>query len=605
MNGTSFRKLFAADERSCTTIQEMTETQIKIRRREIATDVELDTSRSALLNRIYLARNIRKESDLDYSLKNLPPPDALKGMADAVDLLSGIIASQGRILIVGDFDADGATSTTLMVKGLTAMGAWHVSYLVPDRFKFGYGLTPEIVDVAAQQDPKLIITVDNGIASNDGVAAAKEKGIRVLVTDHHLPGNELPAADAIVNPNQSADDFPSKNIAGVGVAFYLLSALRKKLRESGWFEQQGISEPNLADLLDLVALGTIADVVPLDQVNRTLVKQGLARINAGQCCPGITALINVAGKQAGNLTTSDLGFFVAPRLNAAGRIEDMSVGIECLLAEESERANSIATDLDRLNRERRSIEDDMKEQAMLALRRLKLNADLPTGLCIFDENWHQGVIGILASRIKERYHRPVIAFAPANDEVDDQRELKGSARSIRGLHIRDVIDAVATRYPGLITKFGGHAMAAGLSLPQSRYEDFSRAFDEEVCRQLDGDDLERVLMTDGELSEAEMNMNTAMLLRNAGPWGQHFPEPVFEGDFNVLHRRIVGQNHLKMELSSGATTLDAIMFNIRDGFEDRVRGRVTAVYKLDVNEYRGRRTVQLLVEHLEPHANNV
>jgi single-stranded-DNA-specific exonuclease len=578
----------------------MTETTIKIRRREIATDVELDASRSTLLNRIYLARNIRQESDLDYSLKNLPPPDALKGMSGAVDLLSGIIANQGRILIVGDFDADGATSTTLMVKGLTVMGAKHVSYLVPDRFKFGYGLTPEIVDVAAQQKPDLIITVDNGIASNDGVTAAKEKGIRVLVTDHHLPGDELPAADAIVNPNQPGDTFPTRNIAGVGVAFYLLSALRKKLRESGWFDEQEISEPNLAGLLDLVALGTVADVVPLDQVNRTLVKQGLARINAGQCCPGITALINVAGKQAGDLTTSDLGFFVAPRLNAAGRMEDMSIGIECLLAEDPESANSIATDLDRLNRERRSVESDMKDQAMQVLRKLKLKTDLPSGVCIFDESWHQGVIGILASRIKERYHRPVIAFAPGSDLGGDERELKGSARSIQGLHIRDVLDAVATRHPGLISKFGGHAMAAGLSLPLVNYDEFSRAFEEEVSRQLSADDLEKVLMTDGELSEADMNMTTAVLLRNAGPWGQHFPEPVFEGEFNVVHRRIVGQNHLKMELSSGNTTLDAIMFNIRDGFEDRVQGRVMAVYKLDVNEYRGRRTVQLLVEYLEP-----
>ncbi|HBE91218.1 MAG TPA: single-stranded-DNA-specific exonuclease RecJ [Gammaproteobacteria bacterium] len=578
----------------------MTETTIKIRRRKVATDVELDASRPALLNRIYLARNIRQESDLDYALKHLPPPDALKGMADAVELLADSLAKQARILVVGDFDADGATSTAVMMKGLAAMGALHVSYLVPDRFKFGYGLTPEIVEVAAQQNPGLIITVDNGIASIEGVAAAKEKGIQVLVTDHHLPGDELPAADAIVNPNQPGDTFPTKNIAGVGVAFYLLSALRKQLRNNGWFDKQGIKEPNLAELLDLVTLGTVADVVPLDQVNRTLVKQGLARINAGRCCPGITALIDVAGKQAGNLTASDLGFFVAPRLNAAGRIEDMSVGIECLLAEDPERANMIATDLDRLNRERRSIESKMKEQAMQVLRKLKLDADLPGGVCIFDESWHQGVIGILASRIKERYHRPVIAFAPAGEESGDGDELKGSARSIPGLHIRDALDAIATHHPGLITRFGGHAMAAGLSLPAASYGEFSQAFDEEVSRQLDADDLEKTLMTDGELSDVEMNMNTAMLLRNAGPWGQHFPEPVFEGEFNVVNRRIVGQNHLKMELSSGGTTLDAIMFNIREDFADRVRGRMTVVYKLDVNEFRGRRSVQLLVEHMKP-----
>jgi single-stranded-DNA-specific exonuclease len=574
----------------------MTERTIQIRRRKLAADAELDPSRAPLLNRIYQARDVCRESDLDYQLNQLPVPDRLKGMAEAVDLLVAAINRQANILVVGDFDADGATSTTVMMKGLAAMGATHVSYLVPDRFKFGYGLTPEIVAVAAQQHPDLIITVDNGIASIDGVAAAKAQGVDVLVTDHHLPGDELPQADAIVNPNQPGDTFPSKNIAGVGVAFYLLSALRKRLREDGWFRRQNMTEPNLAGLLDLVALGTVADVVPLDHINRTLVKQGLARINAGQCCAGITALISVSGKQAGNLNAADLGFFVAPRLNAAGRIEDMSVGIECLLAEDAERANTIAAELDRMNRERRNIEGDMQEQAVQALHRLKLDADLPIGLCIYDESWHQGVIGILASRIKERYHRPVIAFAPATDAGD---ELKGSARSVAGLHIRDTLDAVATRHPGLISRFGGHAMAAGLSLPRSRYDEFRHAFDEEVSRQLDADDLQQVLMTDGELSEADLNLPTAMLLRHAGPWGQQFPEPVFEGEFDVIHRRIVGRNHLKMELSSGATTLDAIMFNIRDGFEDYVTGRVLAVYKLDVNEFRGRHSVQLLVQHLE------
>jgi single-stranded-DNA-specific exonuclease len=578
----------------------MTESAIKISRRDIDPDAELDTGRSALLNRIYAARNVCRESDLNYSLKTLPSPDALKGMDAAVVLLADAIERQSRILIVGDFDADGATSTAVMIKGLTSMGVEQVAYLVPDRFKFGYGLTTEIVAVAAEQNPDLIITVDNGIASIDGVAAARQRGIKVLVTDHHLPGDELPQADAIINPNQPGDDFPSRNIAGVGVAFYLLSALRKHLRDTGWFAKQGISEPNLADLLDLVALGTVADVVPLDRINRTLVKQGLARINAGHCCAGITALIDVAGKQQGNLSASDLGYFVAPRLNAAGRIEEMSVGIECLLADDREQANEIAAKLDQLNRERRSIEDSMKEQAMQVLRNLKLTSDLPTGLCIFDESWHQGVIGILASRIKERYHRPVIAFAPAGDESGTPGELKGSARSIPGLHIRDALDAVATRHPGLITRFGGHAMAAGLSLPAASYTEFSEAFDEEVHRLLGDSDLERIMMTDGELEQEDMTLNTAMLLRQAGPWGQQFPEPMFEGEFDVIHRRIVGRNHLKMELSSGSVTLDAIMFNIREGFEDKVRGKIKAVYKLDVNEFRGRRTAQLLIEHLQP-----
>ena len=578
----------------------MTESAIKISRRDIDPDAELDSGRSALLNRIYAARNVCRESDLNYSLKTLPAPDALKGMDAAVVLLADAIERQSRILIVGDFDADGATSTAVMIKGLTSMGVEQVAYLVPDRFKFGYGLTTEIVAVAAEQNPDLIITVDNGIASIDGVAAARQLGIKVLVTDHHLPGDELPQANAIINPNQPGDDFPSRNIAGVGVAFYLLSALRKHLRDTGWFAKQGISEPNLADLLDLVALGTVADVVPLDRINRTLVKQGLARINAGHCCAGITALIDVAGKQQGNLSASDLGYFVAPRLNAAGRIEEMSVGIECLLADDREQANEIAAKLDQLNRERRSIEDSMKEQAMQVLRNLKLTSDLPTGLCIFDESWHQGVIGILASRIKERYHRPVIAFAPAGDESGTPGELKGSARSIPGLHIRDALDAVATRHAGLITRFGGHAMAAGLSLPAASYTEFSEAFDEEVHRLLGDSDLERIMMTDGELEQEDMTLNTAMLLRQAGPWGQQFPEPMFEGEFDVIHRRIVGRNHLKMELSFGSVTLDAIMFNIREGFEDKVRGKIKAVYKLDVNEFRGRRTAQLLIEHLQP-----
>ena len=578
----------------------MTESAIKISRRDIDPDAELDSGRSALLNRIYAARNVCRESDLNYSLKTLPAPDALKGMDAAVVLLADAIERQSRILIVGDFDADGATSTAVMIKGLTSMGVEQVAYLVPDRFKFGYGLTTEIVAVAAEQNPDLIITVDNGIASIDGVAAARQLGIKVLVTDHHLPGDELPQANAIINPNQPGDDFPSRNIAGVGVAFYLLSALRKHLRDTGWFAKHGISEPNLADLLDLVALGTVADVVPLDRINRTLVKQGLARINAGHCCAGITALIDVAGKQQGNLSASDLGYFVAPRLNAAGRIEEMSVGIECLLADDREQANEIAAKLDQLNRERRSIEDSMKEQAMQVLRNLKLTSDLPTGLCIFDESWHQGVIGILASRIKERYHRPVIAFAPAGDESGTPGELKGSARSIPGLHIRDALDAVATRHAGLITRFGGHAMAAGLSLPAASYTEFSEAFDEEVHRLLGDSDLERIMMTDGELEQEDMTLNTAMLLRQAGPWGQQFPEPMFEGEFDVIHRRIVGRNHLKMELSFGSVTLDAIMFNIREGFEDKVRGKIKAVYKLDVNEFRGRRTAQLLIEHLQP-----
>jgi len=577
----------------------MTDAPIIIRQREIPPGDDLDENLTPLLNRIYRAREITSKDELDYGLKYLPSPLAMKGMESAVSLLAEHLIANHKILIIGDFDADGATSTSIMIKGLRAMGAMQVSFLIPDRFKFGYGLTPEIVEVAAQQNPDLIITVDNGIASIDGVATAKAKGIRVLVTDHHLAGVELPDADAIINPNQPGDEFPSKNIAGVGVAFYLLLALRSRLREDNWFSEQQLAEPNLADLLDLVALGTVADVVPLDHVNRILVKQGLARINSGQACPGILALVDVANRKPGNLAAADLGFSVAPRLNAAGRIENMSIGIECLLADNSETAHELAVRLDSINLERRAIEGEMKEQALHDLKKIDLSAskDLPVGLCIFDQSWHQGVIGILAARIKERFYRPVIAFAPAGDEMEG---LKGSARSIPGLHIRDVLDAVATRHPGLITKFGGHAMAAGLSLPTDSYETFSQAFNEEVERQLGDMALEKVLMTDGELAADDLDINTATSLRQAGPWGQHFPEPLFEGEFDVIERRIVGKHHLKMQLSCGAIPVDAIMFNIREGDEVMARGKVHVVYKLDVNEFRGRKSVQMMVEHMQP-----
>ncbi|GBE07489.1 MAG TPA: single-stranded-DNA-specific exonuclease RecJ [Gammaproteobacteria bacterium] len=571
---------------------------VTIRRREIPSEIGLDKNLTPLLNRIYLARNITSNSELDYHLKHLPAPLLMKGMEDAVTLVAEALSTDQKILIVGDFDADGATSTTVMMKGLRAMGAKQVSYLIPNRFKFGYGLTPEIVEVAAQQNPDLIITVDNGIASIDGIVIAKEKGIRVLVTDHHLPGDELPDADVIINPNQPGDEFPGKNIAGVGVAFYLLLALRSRLRDNGWFTDQELAEPNLAELLDIVALGTVADVVPLDHCNRILVKQGLARINSGQACPGILALIDVANRLPGNLVASDLGFAIAPRLNAAGRIESMSIGVECLLAEEYETAHEIAVRLDSINQERRTIESEMKVQALNELKKIQMDEtkDMPIGLCIYDQNWHQGVIGILAARIKERFHRPVIAFAPAGEEQDG---LKGSARSIPGLHIRDVLAAVDTQHPGLIKKFGGHAMAAGLSLANESFEAFSVAFNKEVERLLGDMPLEKVFLTDGELTTTELDINTAILLRQAGPWGQLFPEPLFEGDFKVIDKRIVGKYHLKMQLSDGSTLIDAIMFNIREGDAAMARDTVHLVYKLDVNEFRGKRSVQMMVEHMQ------
>ncbi|MBI3899921.1 MAG: single-stranded-DNA-specific exonuclease RecJ [Gammaproteobacteria bacterium] len=499
------------------------------------------------------------------------------------------------IFYVQNFDADGATSCALVVRALREMGAAHVSYVVPNRFEYGYGLTPEIVALAAQHEPNLIITVDNGISSVDGVRAARDRGIRVLVTDHHLPGAVLPAADAIVNPNQPGCDFPSKNLAGVGVAFYVMAALRSQLRARGWFSERNLPEPNLARWLDLVALGTVADVVPLDHNNRILVAQGLARIQAGRVSAGIRAIATVAGRVCERLSATDLGFCIAPRLNAAGRLTDMSLGIECLLTDDPAAAATMAARLDELNRERRSIEAEMQEQALAAVRSLHLqSASIPRGLCLFDESWHQGVVGLVAARVKEKFHRPVIAFARGTDG-----DIKGSARSVPGLHIRDALDAVATRHPQLLRKFGGHAMAAGLTLAQGAFDEFARAFDEEVSRWLSDDDLCGKIISDGELTPAELTLQLAELVRAGGPWGSGFPEPVFDGVFDLLDRRVVGGKHLKCKLrpAAGARPLDAILFNANTtDAPDRVR----AAYRLDVNEYQGNRSLQLVVEHLEP-----
>ncbi|VAW80954.1 Single-stranded-DNA-specific exonuclease RecJ, partial [hydrothermal vent metagenome] len=468
-----------------------------------------------LLERLFATRRA-SESDRESGLASLHSPDLLKGLGTAIDLLEAVLKQQQRILVIGDFDADGATSSALVVAALREMGASHVNYLVPDRFRFGYGLTPEIVDVALTQKPDLLITVDNGISSIEGVERARAAGIRVLITDHHLPGHDLPVADAIVNPNQPGDNFPSKALAGVGVAFYLMMALRSRLRDSGWFTQQNIPEPNLAAYLDLVALGTVADVVPLDRNNRLLVRQGLLRIRAGHCRPGIRALLEVAGRNAARVVASDFGFAAGPRLNAAGRLDDMSLGIECLLSDSGQQADELARQLDALNRERREIETTMKSEAMQHLDAMQLDHDnLPAGFCLYDSAWHQGVIGILASRIKEQFHRPVIIFANAGDG-----ELKGSARSIPGLHIRDLLDAVAVGHPGLLNKFGGHAMAAGMSLEAARLDDFRQAFIAELEGQLDETMLTGVLETDGELRPDEFTLELSELLRDAGPWGQ-------------------------------------------------------------------------------------
>ena len=552
-----------------------------------------------VLARIYAGRNVTSATELEYGLEHLPSPALMKGMAAAVAVLQAALQQQKSILVVGDFDADGATSTTVALKALRLFGAGTVDFLVPNRFEYGYGLTPEIVAVAAEKQPDIIVTVDNGIASIEGVQAAKQLGMQVVVTDHHLPGNELPDADAIVNPNQPGCGFPSKNMAGVGVIFYVMLALRAALRADGWFERQKIQMPNLAQLLDIVALGTVADVVPLDHINRILVSQGLARIRSGHCCAGIKALLDVAGRGREQVVASDMGFAVGPRLNAAGRLQDMSIGIRCLLTDDPAQAKSLASELDELNRERRSIETEMQDQAMQHLENLQLDDSeaLPSGLCLFHEEWHQGVIGILASRIKERFHRPVIAFAAADDEY-----IKGSARSVTGFHIRDGLDAVATRHPGLIQKFGGHAMAAGLTLKRTGFEEFICAFDEEVRRHLSTEDLHGSVWSDGQLAADDLKLELAESLRQAGPWGQAFPEPVFDGDFEIINRRIVGERHLKLLLraSRQAEPVDAIAFNTVDDDWPKMVSRVRLAYKLDVNHYRDSRNLQLMVESIEP-----
>lgn len=555
---------------------------------------------SSVLNRVYVNRNIQSEDELDYSISKLLPFDQLKGISEASSLIADAIKTDLMIVIVGDFDVDGATSTTLAVRALRSMGAKKVEFLVPNRFEFGYGLTPEIVHVAVEKfSPDVIITVDNGISSLEGVKAAKALKIKVVVTDHHLPANTLPAADAIVNPNQPDDHFPSKMLAGVGVIFYVMLALRSLLREQGWFEEQNISEPNLAELLDLVALGTVADVVPLDYNNRIFVSQGLARIRSGRVCAGIKALIDITGKEMERLIASDFGFAIAPRLNAAGRLDDMSLGINCLLSDDIVATHKMAQQLDDINLARRDIEADMKQQAMKLLETMSLdeNESLPFGLCLFDEGFHEGVVGILASRIKDRWHRPVIVFAKSDDN-----QLKGSGRSVKGLHIRDALDSVATKYPQLISKFGGHAMAAGLTIAENDYALFTKAFDDEVRRHLCEDDLEGIVMSDGELLEPELTMQTAEELRFAGPWGQTFQEPVFDGLFNIIHKRIVGDNHLKLSLQPEGSEIeiDAIAFNTTDEAWSPEHQQARVAYRMDVNVFRGRQSLQLMVEHIEP-----
>ena len=555
-----------------------------------------------ILQRIFAARGIEVPSQLDKRLQTLLPYHTLIDIDKACGRIETAIRQHECIVVIGDFDADGATSTTLAIAALKSMGAQQVHFLVPNRFEFGYGLTPAIVDVAQKMSPKLIITVDNGIANHDGVIAANAYGIDVIVTDHHLPADTLPPAYAIVNPNQPDDLFPSKSIAGVGVIFYVMMALRRHLANKDWFVQQQIPEPNMAQFLDLVALGTVADVVALDQNNRILVQQGILRIQQGLARPGIAALIRIAGREASRLKESDLGFAVAPRLNAAGRLEDMSIGIACLLSDNAAEAQSMAERLDLLNQERRVIESEMKEQALLNINFLISQIDtgqhLPVALCLMDKSWHQGVIGILAGRLKERYHRPTIIFAAVGND-----ELKGSARSVSSLNIRDVLAAVDRSHPGLINKFGGHAMAAGLSINASVFEAFQQAYLTEVEKHLDPSQCVGKLMTDGSLSSDEFNLETALLLQRSGPWGQQFPEPCFDNVLEILDQKIVGTNHLKLTFAMPecGTILEGIAFNIDRAQWPNLRIKQAHVgYRLDVNIYQGRSKLQLMVETLNP-----
>ncbi len=574
------------------------------RRSTEISSVRFQTDLPLILQKIYAARGIFDDTALQLRLSELCQPTLLRGLSAAIELLVDAFQTQKRILIIGDFDADGATSCALSVLALKAMGLHSVDYLVPNRFDYGYGLTPEIVAVAAGKKPDILITVDNGISSLEGVKAAQERGMKVIVTDHHLPGDKLPSAEAIVNPNQGQCDFPSKNLAGVGVIFYVMTSLRTALREKNWFEDHLIPEPNMANYLDLVAVGTVADVVPLDKNNRVLVHQGLQRIRSRKARPGILALLEVAGRRPENLVATDLGFVVGPRLNASGRLDDISLGIQCLLCESLDLAREMALELDGLNKDRKAIESGMQQEAVKTLEKIQLedNNELPWGLCLYDKNWHQGVIGILASRIKDRVHRPVIAFA--NADVNDDSEIKGSARSIDGLHIRDALDAVAARNPGLLNKFGGHAMAAGLTLPKENLERFQMAFDEVVKEKLTEEDLQAQVLSDGDLAQDELSLVLAEKLRNARPWGQHFPEPLFDGEFYIVQQRIVGQKHLKLVVSKeekGQVIFDAIAFNIDpDQWPNQEIKKVILVYKLDINEFRGRRSLQLMVDYIEP-----
>ena len=570
----------------------------KIVRRPFVSDQHLPVSLSPILRQIYASRGVAGENELQLSSKQLLSASLMLGLVEASALVYQALLAKQRILIIGDFDADGATSTALMMEGLRLMGSVNHQFLVPNRFEYGYGLSPEIVDVAHQQGAELIVTVDNGISCHQGVAHAKSLGINVVITDHHLPGEKLPDADAIVNPNQPNCQFPSKAIAGVGVAFYLMLALRKYCREQHWFTEQGIPEPNIAQLLDLVALGTVADVVALDANNRILVQQGLQRIRAGHTRPGIQALIEIAKRNQATMVASDFGFALGPRINAAGRLDDMAYGINCLLAPDINTARVMAYELDTLNQTRREIEQGMQLEAERVLTKLSFNENnMPAAIALYQADWHQGVIGIVAGRIKEKYHRPTIVFAAASEE--NTAELKGSARSIQGLHIRDLLEHIHSRHPDLILKFGGHAMAAGLSIKTENFAQFQTLFQQYAEQWLTAEALEAIVLSDGSLASQYLSLNFAQELRDAGPWGQAFTEPVFDDEFVIVQQRLVGEKHLKLMVEKGKQCFDAIAFNVDlTCWPNNQAKKVQLAYKLDINEFRGRQNLQLMVEHI-------
>ncbi len=552
-----------------------------------------------LLARIYAARGIQSDDELDYSLRNLISFSALSGIDKAIDILERVITDDLSIVIVGDYDVDGATSCTLCMRALRQFGGKRVNYLIPNRFDTGHGLSVELIEMIAVDPPDVIITVDNGISNIDGIAAAKNLGIITIITDHHLPGDYLPEADAIVNPNCNGDFFPSKNLAGVGVIFYVMMALRSRLRENSWFERKKIIEPNMACFLDLVALGTVADVVPLDRNNRILVSQGIARIRAGRACFGIQALLKIGKKDFGTVVSSDLGFIVGPRLNAAGRLKEMSIGVECLLADNFNDAFLHVKQLDVLNVQRKKIEAKMKDQAVSELENIysEYSEDI-NSLCLYDENWHQGVVGILASRIKDRYNRPVAVFA---ESTSDDEIIRGSVRSVDGLHIRDVLDDINIESPGLLEKYGGHSMAAGLSIKKVDLTKFKQLFETHVGGLVDQENKIKKIITDGSLTADNLNLETALAIRDGGPWGQQFPEPLFDGEFTVIAHNIIGGKHIKLRLqpADDEVNIEAIAFNAIDKEYLPNMQKISAVFYLTVNEYRGNIKIQLIIDSFE------